>query len=54
MFNDEKLQEYEQIFKNQEVEFADSQELKSILMQMYTFAQIVYEQFKLNQTKNNE
>jgi hypothetical protein len=48
MFYDEKLQKYEQILRDQKVEFANGQEVKSILMQMYTLVQIVYEQFKFN------
>jgi len=49
MFNDEKVKQYEQIFKENKVEFTtNEQELKSILKQMYLYAQIIYEQFKMN------
>lgn len=48
MFSDEKIKQYEQIIRNNNVELNNEDELKSILKQMYLYAQIVYEQFKMN------
>ena len=48
MFNIEKVKNYEEIFRENEVEFTNEQELKSVLNQMYQYAMIVYEQFKMN------
>ena len=51
MFSNEKIKHYEQVFKKYKVEFAVEQELQSMLQQMYLFAQILYEQFKINKLK---
>jgi len=53
MFNNEKIEHYKQVFKKQKVEFTNEQELISILKQMYQYAQILYEQFKINNMNLN-
>ena len=49
----EKIKQYEQLFKENNVKFTNEEELKSILKQMYSLAQLLYEQFKLN-NKNKD
>ena len=51
MFSDEKIKQYEQLFKENNVKFTNEEELKSILKQMYSFAQLLYEQFKVDNNK---
>ncbi|WP_163309363.1 hypothetical protein [Dysgonomonas sp. 521] len=48
MFNEEQIRKYEEIFKKNNIEFTDEKELKSVLNQMYMYAQITYEQFRMN------
>lgn len=48
MFNEEQIRKYERIFKEHNIEFVDEEELHSVLQQMYLYAQITYEQFRIN------
>jgi hypothetical protein len=53
MFNDEAVIKYEYLFKQHNIQFSNDSELKSILNQMYQYAQLVYEQFKINNKDKN-
>lgn len=53
MFNEEQIRKYERIFKENNIEFTDEKELQSVLHQMYIYAQITYEQFKINNKIKN-
>jgi|GEM_PF-2861410 len=53
MFNDEAVIKYEHLFKQHNIQFSNDSELKSILNQMYQYAQLVYEQFKINNKDKN-
>ena len=48
MFDDEKINKYRKIFKENNIVFENEEELKSVLSQMYVYANITYEQFKIN------
>lgn len=48
LFDNEKIEQYKQIFKKNKVVFENEEELKSVLNQMYLYAQITYEQFRIN------
>lgn len=48
MFNEEQIRKYERIFKENNIKFTDEQELQSVLQQMYLYAQLTYEQFRMN------
>ncbi len=52
MFKEEKMKEYEQVFKKNNIKFDTEEDFKSLLNQMYQYAKIVYEQFKINNRKN--
>ncbi|GAB6009218.1 hypothetical protein [Dysgonomonas reticulitermitis] len=53
MFNEEQIRKYEEIFKKNNVEFIDEKELMSVLSQMYLYAQLTYEQFRMNNKLKN-
>lgn len=48
MFNEEQIRKYKRIFKEQNIEFVNEHALQSVLQQMHLYAQITYEQFKIN------
>lgn len=53
LFSNEKIEQYKQIFKTNNVVFEDEEELKLVLNQMYVYSSITYEQFKIdNKIKN--
>lgn len=53
LFSDEKIEQYKQIFKTNNVVFEKEEELKSVLDQMYVYSSITYEQFKINNKFKN-
>lgn len=53
LFSDEKIEQYKQIFKTNNVVFEKEEELKSVLDQMYVYSSITYEQFKINNKLKN-
>jgi hypothetical protein len=53
LFSNEKIEQYKQIFKTNNVVFENEEELKSVLNQMYVYSSITHEQFKIdNKIKN--
>ena len=53
LFSNEKIEQYKQIFKTNNVVFENEEELKSVLNQMYVYSSIAYEQFKINNKLKN-
>lgn len=53
LFTNEKIEKYNQIFKQNKVIFDNEEELKSVLNQMYVYSSITYEQFKINNKLKN-
>lgn len=53
LFTNEKIEKYNQIFKQNKVVFENEEELKSVLNQMYVYSSITYEQFRINNKIRN-
>lgn len=53
LFTNEKIEQYKQILKMNNVVFENEEELKSVLNQMYVYSSITYEQFKINNKLKN-
>lgn len=53
LFSNEKIEQYKQVFKNNNVVFKNEEELKLVLNQMYVYSNITYEQFKINNKLKN-
>lgn len=53
LFSNEKIEQYKQIFKTNNIVFENEEELKLVLNQMYVYSSITYEQFKINNKLKN-